>query len=51
MLVHLDIDYVKFKSQGHRSNLKVTGGKQVFGNCWDDRQWLKSRPELETVSK
>jgi len=42
---------VKFKGQGHRSKLKVTGGKRELSNCWDDRPWLKGRHETETVNK
>jgi len=43
----IDLDSVKFESQGHhRSKFAVTEGKQEF-NSWYGWRWQKSKPELE----
>jgi len=33
------------------SKFKATRAEQWLRNCWDGRPWLKSRAELEIVTK
>ena len=47
----LSIKICQIWSKGHTSKPSATAWKQKLINCRDDRPWLKSRTELETVNE